>query len=359
MKNLPYRNNIPQYCAGLSLIELMVALTIGLLITAGLTTLFVNTRSSYGELEQSSRQLENGRYAMQILSDEIQHTGFYGQYYNLDTPPAVLTDPCSTTLADLQSALPLPLQGYDAPANSPIACLNNANFKSGTDILVIRRAETKLSGTLDEPIKQDRVYIQANAIQAEIQLGNETDFVPGKIKPDGTIEEVGTKADGTSPPILKKNGTAEDIRRYHVHIYFISPCDVVGSNGICDAADDGGKPIPTLKRIELESAPSMSTVSLVQGIENFQVEYGIDISGNGVPDSYVTAPADTTAWSNVVALRLNLLARNIDTSAGYKDTKQYNLGLAGTTAAANDAYKRHVYTALVRANNLSDRKQLP
>jgi type IV pilus assembly protein PilW len=346
MKKPPNRNNNVIAQSGLSLIELMVALTIGLLITAGLTTLYVNTSSSYREVEQTSRQLENGRYAMQILSDEIQHAGFYGEYYKLDAPPAALSDPCSTVLADLQAALPLPLQGYDAPAISPIACLNNANFKSGTDVLVIRRAETTLP--LSTTPVSNRVYIQANASQAEIQLGNETDFVLGA-----------DKADSTPATIFKKDGvTAAAIRQYHVHVYFISPCDVQGNNN-CDATDDGGKPIPTLKRIELQSGPSMSTVSLVQGIENFQVEYGIDTSGDGVPDSYVTAPANTTAWSNVVTLRLHLLARNIDTSAGYKDIKQYNLGLAGTTAATNDAYKCHVYTALVRANNLSDRKQLP
>ena len=113
MKKLPNRNNvIARYCAGLSLIELMVALTIGLLITTGLVTLFVNTRNSYGEIEKNSRQLEDGRYAMQILSDEIQHAGFYGQYYNLDEPPPALPDPCTIVLADLNAALPLPLQGY-------------------------------------------------------------------------------------------------------------------------------------------------------------------------------------------------------------------------------------------------------
>jgi type IV pilus assembly protein PilW len=349
MKKLPNRNNkvIAQYCAGLSLIELMVALTVGLLITAGLTTLYVNTSSSYREVEQTSSQLENGRYAMQILSDEIQHAGFYGEYYKLALPPAALPDPCSTVLADLQNALPLPLQGYDAPAISPITCLNSANFKSGTDILVIHRAET--TPPLSTTPVSNRVYIQANARKAEIQLGDPTGFVLGA-----------DKADSTPAAIFKKDGvTAADIRRYHVHIYFISPCDVMGGNGICDATDDGGKPIPTLKRIELQSGPSWSTVSLVQGIENFQVEYGIDTSGDGMPDSYVLAPANTTQWSNVVALRLYLLARNIDPSAGYKDTKQYNLGLAGTTAATNDAYKRHVYTALVRVNNVSDRKQLP
>jgi type IV pilus assembly protein PilW len=347
VKKPPNRNNNVIAQSGFSLIELMVALTIGLLITAGLTTLYVNTSGSYSELEKTSRQLENGRYAMQILSDEIQHAGFYGEYYKLALPPAALPDPCSTVLADLQNALPLPLQGYDAPAISPITCLNSANFKSGTDILVVHRAET--TPPLSTTPVSNRVYIQANASQVEIQLGNEIDFVLGA-----------DKADSTPATIFKKDGvTAAAIRHYHVHIYFISPCDVMGGNGICDATDDGGKPIPTLKQIELQSGPSMSTVSLVQGIENFQIEYGIDTSGDGVPDNYVSAPADTTAWSNVTALRIHLLARNTDTTPGHKDTKQYNLGLAGTTAAANDAYKRHVYTALVRVNNVSDRKQLP
>ncbi len=360
MKKPPNRNTnvIAQYCAGLSLIELMVALTIGLLITTGLATLYATTRSSYGELEQSSRQLENGRYAMQVLSDEIQHTGFYGEYYNLDAPPGALPDPCSTVLANLQAALPLPLQGYDAPAGSPIACLNNANFKSSTDILVIRRAETTLP-LATTPVL-NRAYIQANASQAEIQLGNPAGFVLGV-----------DKADSTPATILKKDGvTAADIRSYRVHIYFISPCDMEGTNNACDATDDGGKPIPTLKRIELQSGPSWNTASLVQGIENFQVEYGIDTTGDGVPDSYYTDPADvtpgpandTTDWSNVVALRLHLLARNIDATPGHKGTKQYDLDsdpFNPPPPPINDAYKRHVYTALVRVNNLSDRKQLP
>ena len=54
---------------------------------------------------------------------------------------AALPDPCSMAAADLYAALAFPVQGYDAPAASPIACLANANVVAGTDILVVRYAE--------------------------------------------------------------------------------------------------------------------------------------------------------------------------------------------------------------------------
>src|SRR5512135_2613642 len=128
---------------GLSLVELMIALTIGLILLLGITTLIVMQSNSRNELEKSSRQIENGRYASQILHDDIQHAGFYGIYRPI-TPviPATLPDPCDATAAGLSAAMALPIQGYDSPAAPPITCLLGNNYKPGTDILVIRRAST-------------------------------------------------------------------------------------------------------------------------------------------------------------------------------------------------------------------------
>ncbi len=99
-----------------------------------------------------------------------------------------------------------------------------------------------------------------------------------------------------------------------------------------------------------------NTIPLVEGIQNLQLDYGLDTDGDGYPDSYTATPATITDWSNVVAIRVNLLARNNDISAGFSDTKTYNMGLAGTVGPFNDAYKRHAYSELVRAVNLSGRR---
>ncbi len=328
--------------AGFSLVELMISITIGMLLIAGMATLVSNNSAHRVELEKSSRQIENGRYAMQLLSDDLRHAGYYGEYYELAAVPTVLPNPCTTVLADLNAATPLAIQGYDAPSTvpSPLSnCLSDANHVSGTDILVVRRAATVVSGSL----VAGRVYLQSRSDTAVIADGS---------------------ASSASWTLKKKDTTTPaDIRQFVTHIYFISPCSVPTTGTSCTGAnDDGGNPIPTLKRLELTNSGtsrSMVIVPLVEGIENLQIDYGTDSIGTGTPNNYVMSPTDTTAWGNVVSARVQLVARNVEATTGYVDTKTYKMGLAGdfTPATAVQKYKRHAYTELVRLENPSARRE--
>jgi len=101
----------------------------------------------------------------------------------------------------------------------------------------------------------------------------------------------------------------------------------------------------------------------VEGIENFQVDYGRDTDGDGSPDgaAYTADPSTVPNWMQVMAVQLYLLARNTETSTGYTDNKTYQLGTAGTitpTGAATQ-YRRHVYTSVVRVKNPSERLETP
>jgi type IV pilus assembly protein PilW len=233
----------------------------------------------------------------------------------------------------------------------------------GTDVLVIRSADAAVLASADVPVERE-VYIQANPLSAEIQFGSSGGSI-------GTTK----KADGTAAALFKKDGvSAAEIRKYHVHIYFVAPCSLpAGGGAVCTgAADDSGRPVPTLKRLELASsggAATMKLVPLVEGIENLRIEAGIDDApaaasamtgsvGDGAPDSFVTAPT-LAQTSNIVAATLYLLARNIEPTPGHTDTKTYNLGLAGTTAAASDNYRRHVFNAAVRLVNPGARREIP
>ena len=146
---------------GLSLIELMISIAIGLILLAGVTSLIVQQSSARTELDKASRQIENGRYATQILRDAIEHAGYYGEFSSLPATPATLPDPCSTAIAGLDSGLPLHVQGYDSPTSVPAplsACLPDANHLPGTDILVIRRADTQATAVASAVANQ--VYLQ-------------------------------------------------------------------------------------------------------------------------------------------------------------------------------------------------------
>jgi type IV pilus assembly protein PilW len=145
--------------------------------------------------------------------------------------------------------------------------------------------------------------------------------------------------------LLKKDCTnTADLRRYYVHIYYIS-------------TDNGaGVSVPTLKQIEMDGGAWVTT-PLVEGIEELKFEYGVDTNTDGAPDSYVATPASLADWTNVVAVQVHLLARNLETSPGYTDTKTYTLG--STTFTPSDGYRRHVYSSLVRLNNPSGRQDRP
>jgi len=100
--------------AGFTIVELMVALAIGSVLLLALAAMFIGTSQSRNELDKSSRQIEGGRYAVQVLSDEIRHAGYFGALTNAPTLPGSVTtlpNPCSTTLATVQNSLGLPVHG--------------------------------------------------------------------------------------------------------------------------------------------------------------------------------------------------------------------------------------------------------
>lgn len=347
---------------GFTLIELMIALTIGLIVLGGMLSFFASSNNAYAELKKSAEHTGNGSMAMWLLTQDINHAGYYGEFYTLPAGAAALPDPCLTAPAGLYSALAYPIQGYDAPATSPLSCLSDANFVPGTDILVVRFAEFTALAPADVP-QTGEVYLQASTLAAEVQIG-----AGGAV---GTTR----KADGAAATIFKKDGiAAADIRKLAVHIYFVAPCSqpADGGNNCTGSADDGGTPIPTLKRLELTAVGGVTAwtiAPLVEGIRNLQIDYGIDNTpavqnlatnqfGDGAPDTYVIAPA-LADWANVVSVRLNFIAVSTQLTATYVDTKTYNLGLAGAVGPFNDAFKKHLFAGSARLNDVSGRREIP
>ncbi len=295
----------------------MVALTISLVLLLGVSNVIISSSQSYNEMARSSQQLENGRYAMQVMRDDILHAGFFGEFAGLKVP-AAMPDSCAVTNTALLNAIDAPVQGFAAAASQPISCLPGY---AGGDVLVIRRAATQV--TAGASLTATDIYIQSR---------------PGEVKVD-----VGVAANFT---LTKKDGaTQADIRKYVTHIYYIRGCND------CTAGDG----VPSLWRRELVSG-NLTSVPIASGVENLQLRYGLDDNKDGSPDRYVALPSSTTEWSSVVAVEVNLLARAAESSAGFTDSKSYVLG--DVTVTPGGSFKRHAFNAVVRATNLSSRKEL-
>ena len=357
---------------GFSLVELMVAIALGLLILAGMLLVFSNSSATRNEIERNNRQVENGRYAMELLRDDVQLAGFYGEmnWGNFIAPstvpsaplPASMPDPCVTALPELtanatRGILRLHVQGVDNYAAGTLSCLTGANaVKPGTDVIVIRRVKTCVADAADcDAFNANKAYLQSPFC--------------GTPPPPASTSRTHALALGADAATeflhrLKNCTTAAPLRPYVNYIYF------VGTDHV-------------LRRAEHTGAGVGNVVSLVDGIENLQLEYGVDtldlaaspLDGNA--DSYlsaaginaVTAMPVPEVWSNVVSVRIHLLARNTESSPGYSDTKTYNLGavtftpnsanLIGPNNEPETRFRRHVYTSLVRITNVSARRETP
>lgn len=331
--------------AGVTLVELMISLTVGLILLAALLTVFSNSSAARSELERTSRQIENGRYAIQLLADDFRVAGFYGEFNVGALPvPALLPDPCSTNPADWNNAMPLHVQGYDDGAGAP-ACLP-INVKPNSDVFVVRRVKTCVAGIAGcEAVAAGRPYLQASLCNTDA--------------PQHVLDFEGSAA---FPLRQKDCATAAGKREYMVHVYYISTDNGSGQN------------VPTLTRLEL-SGGAIVQVPLVEGIEEMNVEYGIDTDGDGQPDAYSADPTNFTFagctnctpgnnWTNVVTADLHVLARSVDPSPGHSDTRTYRLGInAGGVPVVfgptNDRYRRNVYSAMVRIANPAGRRDAP
>lgn len=346
---------------GFSLVELLIAVAIGLALLGGLSTMFVKNTQAQAEIEKAHRQVENGRYAVDLLAVDLRNAGYFAEFNpTLLASPAALPAPCAATLDELKAGLALAVQGMDDSA-AGLDCLEDV--RADTDVLVVRRTATCIAGqTGCNAASGDGPYFQASLCSnaSELNSPDTADYYAL------TLGATGLTRHGRDCSAVAGSGTLAAVRRYRTHIYFVANNNVAGDR------------IPTLKRAELSSdgaAIEWNIVPLAEGIDNLQLEYGLDLapagSGDGVADLSTADPARAAGcavaacgvanWRSAVSVRLHILARNAAVTPGYKDAKTYVLGLDANgdskeLAAANDAYKRHVFQSLVALPNPAGRR---
>lgn len=363
---------------GTTLVETMIALTIGLMLLATLGTVFVGNGSLRNDLDYSGRLVESASYAMDRLSDDLRTAGYYAEFDLADAGlimPAAKPDPCTADLDALAAALPLPIQGYDGGLGLPPSCTTGPhaaiqNHKPGSDILVIRRVDPCVAGPTTaagcSPAVAGVPYFQAS--HCTWALPHEPTELAG---PGSGWFKLDTLPSKLSLHNIDCNqnpaATAADYHRFVVHIYFVSNDDIPG---------DG---IPTLKMAQLDVGgfTDASVVPLAEGIENLQLEYGLDTTEplDGSADQFsanpdihagcagAASPCSAKNWAATVAVKVHMLGRNTKaTVVGYANQKGYTLGLnadgsVNAIPAFNDRYKRHVYQTSVRVYNSSGRNQ--
>lgn len=349
---------------GISLLEIMIALSLGAFMLIGIISLVGSVSATRTTLARTSEQIEGGRYALQLFAEDVALAGFYGRYHpGVGTATYTMPDPCAdgSTVAALgfvasPVSMPVAIAGFAGGTTLP-SCISGESAVANSEVLVIHRVEPNPVAVTGIGASNTTPYLQISGCTTDA-----TNFVFSKVATDLVHSQ-------------NDCSTVAEAWPYSVRSYFIADCDD------CSGSGDGR---PTLKLREYRDGVT-TTRSLVDGVVDMHFSYGLDLedgfgtvpagSPDGSPDCYVDNPGVTTApascsatgwstvaaenWQNVVAVRVSLLLRGLEPSLASADSKTYDLGRvdgSGDPVRAgpfNDLYKRQVFSSVITIPNVA------
>lgn len=395
--------------SGFTLIEMMVAVVIGLLLLLGLSQMFLASRNSYRLQEGLSRIQENTRLIDTYLEENVRMAGYMGCGNDIDlttkpgSPPAYLNHLVQKTSAVGAVFVPgnppnplrfdRPVEGYNYSGGSingvepPVGAAGDwspavpadlgvlTDAVKGSDILVLRflsEDSTAVTGafspigtfTVVDPnfVKAKTIYALTNcAARADIFEATTTGAAVGAgvgrnpltLTADTSSTWLGINTQMLYSQLAATTLNAEVHRARYAAIY-------VGKRAAAE-----GSPVPVLKVAILDATQGGAATSvqeLADNVEVMQVLYGVDTDGDGNVDAYqdantvlgsaTTEAQKTVAWRRVLAVRVGLLMRSperaaVPTSGGPATYKV----LDASVSRPADGYYRSTHEITVALRN--------
>ena len=312
---------------GFSLLEIFIALSIGLVLFAGVLSIFVGMRTttkettSYGELQ------ENGRFAISVLSDDLLRQDFWGDY--------------SGTL-DLASITPVPV----APGNECIGGgVNNGTFPLQTGHFRTLWGDTVTSSTnMGGCIDNAKVGTLANNDFSDVLQLKRVVANPATVFSVGTYYLTTNTNSGaviSGAPAAIDNAQSWE---YQHHIYYIRE------------DNQGSDKVPVLVQGRLVNS-KIKFDPIIDGIELIRFMYGVDSDNDGIVNAFISADNMTdNYWNNanntqILAVKIYVLARNVLPDNKYTNTNTYQIGDLSVTV--DDNYRRLLFSSTVTLFNAS------
>jgi type IV pilus assembly protein PilW len=327
IKHRPGRSCAGHRQAGLTLVEMMIALAIGAFLMIGAVSVFVNSRDAQRTSDTLARMQENARLALSVLETELLHAGYWG----MNSTPGLIQG-----IADATDPVVFPVAGdcgvnFSVNLLRPIDGVNNgyglgcgANGggpQANADTLVIRRASIDPA-----PPTAGRLQIQTDRLRGQIFNDG---IIPGGFPaaPDSATHDLVTRA------------------------YYIAQGSSVGAD------------VPGLRRKTLQAGPAIVDEEIIPGVEDLQVQLGVDTSppgtaGRGTVSRYVNpghpildpANAAYDPDAQVVSVRIWLIMRSENQEGSFQDN-QDRAYADQVRPATNDRFRRALVSKTILLRN--------
>lgn len=328
--------------AGVGLVEIMVAVTLSLILMAGLIHVYTGNKQTYRIQESLSRLQENGRFALDFITRDLRSAGFLGcagtstKTINGLNGAATFTWNFASPIGGSEwtggTWLPLP----DPTINSPTPLSGDVltiRRSLGNPVQVVAHPGTNPAGSAAIAVAPGHDLQPADVVMVTDCTDAAIFNITG-ITANGTNDDI-VHAAGAGPPdnasqaLGKDYTTAGAIVKLMTSTYYVA---------------NGASGRPALFRQDGAAAAQ----ELVEGVEDMQVLYGIDTDNNRTPNQYMTAN-NVTNWGNVVSAEVRLLLQTLDDNLAPQANQQYTFN--GVTSVSPDLRLRRTFTNTISIRN--------
>ncbi|WP_198411400.1 PilW family protein [Marinimicrobium alkaliphilum] len=330
---------------GLSLIELMISIAVGLVLMTGVVQLFLGSRVTFETQQAVSRVQETGRMAIEFMAQDIRMAGYRGCSQNVE-PVSNLE---ASTDYNYDFGFGNEIEGFSAGGTETHPLGAGVTPVAGSDILVIRSSgEDSVSiinkvpnnANFDVPGASNNECITGQDIcEGDVVMLSDCSqaaiFRIANIASNNPINVVHSNANfpsgprNMSPQLPMEFGSGAEIVKMVTSTYYVAPSTV--------------NPGQT----SLWKRQFGDSFELVEGVETMRLRYGEDTSGNGVPDTYRRHNV-VSDWSRVGAVRIELLVRS-ETDGVLEEPQPYVFD--GADVTPTDRRLRHVFINTIAVRN--------
>jgi type IV pilus assembly protein PilW len=329
---------LPITSRGWTLVELLVAMTLSLLVIAGIGQIYLAAKRSY-EIQANLAQIQDvGRYVTEVLTRDIRNAGYWGL---MDIDLATSTPTNDGNPGGAPTGDSFFLSGWQAPGGcdsddtwgrmitQKIFGINDGNGIAAynciggdlstppSDILTVRYAHPASVTTFDPA----GLYLRSAPFQGIVTHGN----------PATAIAAYSPASLDLVDPVFSNHALV-------THAYYVA--DSI-------ATECGNVPVFARKTLDSNGTPRKE--SLVNGVEQLQFQYGVDTDSDDSVNRYLNAN-EVTDWSQVRAVRFWVLVRADCPEGGFTNSNSYNLGDL-PPYIPNDGFRRALYASNVALLN--------
>lgn len=265
---------------GFSLVELMVAITLGFIVVAAVGYLYMGSRQSFRNTENMARMQESARYALDTMARDVRMAGSLGCTSLIEGAPTIAS-PVPASLAPPPTNVNAVIGG-DAGTNPP-----------GVPAATIARvAGDALSVWGAQGSSVTLASLTAGTNPHAFKTGDILAVVT--CRPAADAPPVGTLRAAPANLTTLAGAPADEVMEFDRFAYYI------GIN-------------PAGRRALYRNSVNDGVAELVEGVEDMQIVYGVDTTAvpDSVADAYQTAGA-VADWTRVVSARISLLMASPD-----------------------------------------------